>query len=459
MDAKAYVQDLVNKGRVAQKIFEQFSQEKIDRVCLALGKSIYDNAEILAKEAVEETGMGNVPSKIRKQQVVAMGHCDYILGKKSIGLIDDDKENKVLTYAKPIGVLACITPTTNPTSTIVGNGVYALKCANAIIVCPHPRAKNVSKHGVTLFRAAIEAAGGPADLLQMIEDPSVEKSQLLMQLCDANIATGGPGMVKAAYSSGRPSFGVGQGNVQTIIDEGMQDVWDAYAVGTMTTRMTDYGVQCNSEQTIHVPAKEKDGILAAFVKNGAMVVTDKAVIQKMRENLFTDKGTINPALVGKVPHELGKVLGLDVPPEVKVLIAESTGTADKDSLCKEKLCPVLACLPYDTFEQGLANVVANLNVEGKGHSSVVFSKNQDHIDMAAKAIPVARLAVNVANSVASGNSNAIGFNPTISLACGTWGNNSLSENLTFEHLRNVTKAAYVMPGKPAFDPAKIWAGF
>jgi succinate-semialdehyde dehydrogenase len=457
MDNLAYVKELVRKARAAQRVFETFSQEKVDEVVKALGKAIFDNAETLAREAVEESGMGDVDSKIRKQRGVAMSHYDYVKGKKSVGLIEDDPASKVATYAKPIGVIACITPTTNPTSTVCGNGIYALKCRNSMIVAPHPRSKKVTAHGVELVRKAIAKVGGPVDLVQVIAEPSIELTRLLMEECDATIATGGPAMVKSAYSSGRPSLGVGPGNVQTLIDRGCQDLYESYVEGTIRCRTTDTGVQCTAEQTIHLPSEEKAAILNEFTRQGAYVIEDEELIERLRKTIFTPEGGINVKMVGQNARVIAKAIGIQIPESARVLIVKGRGTAPEEILCREKLCPVITYLTYEKFEEGVKNGLKNLNCEGAGHSSVIFSHDESHIDYAAKKWPVCRLSVNTANTMAGGNTPLIGFNATMSLGCGTWGKNSVSENITFRHLMNTTKVARVIDGMSYYDPEKVWA--
>lgn len=460
MEELAYIKNLIQKARAAQQVFETFDQKAVDAVVKALGKSIYDNAEILSGEAVEQTGMGNLPSKIRKQQGVAVSHWSYLKDKKSVGMIEYDAAAQVATYAKPIGVVACITPTTNPTSTVCGNGMYALKCRNAMIVAPHPRAKKVTAHGVRIAREAIRKAGGPEDLLQVIEEPSIELTQLLMSNADVVIATGGPGMVKAAYSSGKPSFGVGQGNVQSIMDRGCQDLYEEYAAGTIRCRSTDNGIQCTAEQCIILPSEESEAICQIFAANGAYLIEDESVLDKMRHQLFEKSGDshkINVEFVGKTACELGRYFGLHIPEDTQVLLVRAKGTAKTDPLCREKLCPITAYLTYETFEDGVEMAFENLTTEGAGHSTCIFSRSQAHIDHAANRLPVSRLMVNTAATVAGGNSFAIGYNPTISLGCGTWGNNAISENLTYKHLMNTTKVATLIENPINPTPEEVWA--
>lgn len=455
-----FIKELIEKAKAAQKIYEQFGQEQVDAIVKVVGKTIYDNAEILAIEAVEETGMGNVSSKIKKQQGVAVSHWSYVKDKKSVGVINEDPISQVTTYAKPLGVVACVTPSTNPTSTVCGNGMYILKSRNAMIVAPHPGAKKVTLHGVSLINKALKEIGAPENLIQIIEEPSIERTQILMQMADVTVATGGPGMVKAAYSSGRPSYGVGQGNVQSIMDRGCQDKYDTFAEDTIRCRSTDNGVQCTAEQCISIPIEETETILNKFKEYGALVIEDDSDLDKIREALFIKDGNnyrINTKLVGKTPFELGKLLNIPVSKDTKVLMVKAQGTADIDVLCKEKLCPIISYLPYNTFEEGVENAYLNLMVEGAGHSACLFSNDKEHINYTANKLPVARLSINTANTVAGGNSFSIGYNPTISLGCGSWGNNSISENLTYEHLMNITKVATIIEKAVDPTPNEIWA--
>jgi succinate-semialdehyde dehydrogenase len=453
------IQQLLQRARAAQKIFEGYNQQQVDAVVKSIGKIIFDNAEDLAKDAVQESGLGDVESKVRKQRNVAISHWTYLKDKKSVGAIEEDPILQVTTYAKPIGVVACITPATNPTSTICGNGMYALKCRNAIIISPHPRTKKVTIKCADLVRGELKKLGAPEDLVLVIEEPSIERTQELMSKADVIIATGGPGMVKSAYSSGKPSFGVGPGNVQSIIDCGCQEKYDEYARGTIRCRTTDNGIQCTAEQCIILPESEKEAILNTFVENGAYLVEDRDV-DTIRKALFTKMGDeykINVEYVGKSAMELAKMLGLNVPENTQVLIVKAIGTADVDPLCREKLCPVMAYLTFEKFEDGVGFALQNLQVEGAGHSACLFTNDEKHIDYTANLLPVSRLMVNTAATVAGGNSFAIGYNPTMSLGCGTWGNNSISENLYYRHLMNTTKVATIIENAPSLTIEEIWA--
>lgn len=461
MDTKEYISGLVARSKVAQEVFGEFTQEQVDAIVKAVGKHFYDNAVRYSTLACEETKMGRLDAKITKHQKVTVGHWAYLKGKKSVGIIDEDPVNQVVTYAKPLGVLACITPVTNPTVTIAGNAMCAFKCRNSVIVAPHPKAKGITKLCVDEVRALVKSLGAPEDILLCIEDPSIDATNTLMPMCSAVIATGGPGMVKSAYSCGRPSFGVGQGNVQSIIDRGCRDQYDYYTNATIQNRIFDNGVPCTSEQTTHFPVEDTAEILASFQKNGAYLIEDEERLDILRKSLFNKNpdgsDRINAAYAGKSAMELSEEFDLGAPEGTLILLVKARGTADVEPLCREKLCPVVAYLPYETFEEGVAHAVANLKKEGAGHSCCIFSKDPEHVAYAADRFPVSRVIVNGSTTNAGGNSFNIGLNPTMSLGCGSWGGNSISENLTYYHLMNTTKVATYMADAKVPTPEEVWA--
>ncbi len=265
MAEKTVIDEMLEKARIAQAEIENYTQEQVDALVKIIGKTIYDHAELLAAEAVEETHFGRVDSKIYKQKKAAAAAWFYLRDKKSVGIIENDTMNKVVTFAKPVGVVACLAPSTNPTSTVASNGMNIIKCRNSTIVSPHPGAKNVTIHGVRLISDALREAGAPDNLIQVIEEPGMDKTKELMQKSDVIVATGGHAMVKSAYSSGRPSFGVGQGNVQVIIADDYKD-YDKAALTIVGGRAYDNGIPCTGEQALHFPKEDYDRVVEAFTK-------------------------------------------------------------------------------------------------------------------------------------------------------------------------------------------------
>ncbi len=440
MAEKTVIDEMLEKARIAQAEIENYTQEQVDALVKIIGKTIYDHAELLAAEAVEETHFGRVDSKIYKQKKAAAAAWFYLRDKKSVGIIENDTMNKVVTFAKPVGVVACLAPSTNPTSTVASNGMNIIKCRNSTIVSPHPGAKNVTIHGVRLINEALREAGAPDNLIQVIEEPGMDKTKELMQKSDVIVATGGHAMVKSAYSSGRPSFGVGQGNVQVIIADDYKD-YDKAALTIVGGRAYDNGIPCTGEQALHFPKEDYDRVVEAFTKaKAAMIPDDRA--EGLAGLLFKEDGAINPKYVGMKPAKLAKELGFEVPGDSEVLIFNSRGLGRTNLLCREKLCPVIQLFPYESFEEGVEAARSNLLWEGAGHTSVIYTEDEKKAEYAGGKLPVGRLLVNQAGGAASGGNYINGLEPTMSLGCGSWGNNSISENLTYRHLMNVTKLAY-----------------
>lgn len=454
MEQKEFMNELLVRARAAQKVFETYTQEQVDAVVRAVGKVIYDNAEMLAEEAVQESHMGNVKSKVDKQRKVTLACWAYLKDKKSVGIIREEPELGIKVVSKPVGVIGCITPSTNPTSTMAGNVMHAFKSRNAVIVAPHPSTAKCSVHGGELIRGELKKLGAPEDLLQVIAEPSIEMTQLLMSSADVIAATGGPGMLKAAYSSGKPSYGVGQGNVQCIIDQGYTD-FEFVARNVVANRAYDLGVPCTGEQSLHIPAEVKDEVIAALKKEGAFFIEDEEVIDRIRDIVFPDGRNINRGVVGKTAVELGKIFGVDVPEESRILMIPIHKKGEEDVLCKEILCPIVRYYVYSDFEDTVAVAQTNLLMEGAGHTSCIYSTNEDHITYAGLNLPVGRCVVCQHGAAGAGNTPENGLNPTITLGCGSWGNNSISENLIYTHFMNTTRIAYRLNAEP-YDPQELW---
>ncbi|HMM22751.1 MAG TPA: aldehyde dehydrogenase family protein [Selenomonadales bacterium] len=444
---------LMEKARAAQQTLEGYTQEQVDALVRGIGKIIHDNAELLAKEAVEETGMGVYEDKVAKCQGKSKTIWHSLKGKRSVGIIKKEPEKGLLYVAKPKGVVGAVTPTTNPVVTPMCNAMFALKGRNAIIISPHPRSKKCSAHAVRLMNEELRRLGAPDHLIQILEEPTLELTQELMRSVDVVVATGGMGLVRAAYASGKPAFGVGAGNVQVIIDRDYD--YDQAAKDIIAGRKFDNGIICSGEQAIIVPAEKHREVLGAFSRNGAVYIGDEATVDRFREIMFPD-GAINGKIVGQSVQFIAGLAGVEVPPETKVVILKAKGPGGEDILCKEKMCPVMVALTYDSFETAVAIARANLAVEGAGHSAAIHSTNDDHIKMAGKLLPVSRLVVNQPSSTGAGGSFYNGFNPTTTLGCGSWGNNSISENLSYRHLMNISRIGYfnAQAVVPACD--EIW---
>ena len=449
------IQELVARARVAQAAFESFSQEQVDAIVRDIGKYVYDNAEPLARMAVDETGIGDYDDKVLKNKGKARVIWNNLKGKKSRGIVGEEPESNIVLVAKPMGVVGAVTPVTNPIVTPMCNGMFALKAGNAVIFAPHPKAQNCTRHLTREFMRIVKSHGGPDDLVQMVENGSVEKTQELMRAVDVVVATGGPAMVKSAYSSGKPSYGVGAGNVPVIIDRDvdLKDAVEKIVAGASF----DNGIICSHEQFVLAPEDRYQDTLAAFAATGKVWYTDdEAVVQKLRDLVFPS-GQLNKDVVGKPAHEIGRMVGIDVPRTARLILVPAKGAGAEDVLAKEKLCPVVAILPYKEFTEAVEKAKANLLVEGAGHSAALHSNREEHIRAAGVALPVSRLVVNQASSLTAGGSLTNGFAPTTTLGCGSWGGNSISENLDYKHLMNVSRIGKVITDKKVPTDEEIWA--
>ena len=453
--ADSEVQDLVAKARQAQAIYEDFSQAQVDAIVRDMAKYVYDNADMLAQMAVEETGIGVYVDKILKNKGKARAIWNSLKGKKSRGIIGEDTENNLVFVAKPMGVVAAVCPVTNPIATPMCNGMFALKTGNAVIFAPHPKAQKCTDHLTNEFMKIVKKHGGPDNLVQTIKKGSVEKTQELMRSVDVVVATGGGAMVKSAYSSGKPSYGVGAGNVPVIIDRGV-DFKDA--VGKIVAGAAfDNGIICSHEQFVLAPEERYDETVKLFKDTGKVWFTDNdADIDKLRKLVFPD-GHLNKDVVGRTPREIGAMVGLDVPASARIILLPAKGAGSADLLAKEKLCPVVAILPYNTFQDAVTKAKANLLVEGAGHSAAVHSNDEGNIREAGVELPVSRLVVNQASSLTAGGSLTNGFAPTTTLGCGSWGGNSISENLDYKHLMNVSRIGKVIADKKVPTDEEIFA--
>jgi succinate-semialdehyde dehydrogenase len=449
------IRELVTQAREAQAAFESFSQEQVDAIVKGIGKYVYDNADLLARMAVDETGIGVYEDKILKNKGKARVIWNNLKGKKSRGIIGEDAENNLVFVAKPMGVVGAVCPVTNPIATPMCNGMFALKAGNAVIFAPHPKAQKCTDHLTKEFMKIVKKHGGPDNLIQTIKKGSVEKTQELMKSVDVVVATGGGAMVKSAYSSGKPSYGVGAGNVPVIIDRGV-DIKDA--VGKIVTGAAfDNGIICSHEQFVLTPEESYDETIKQFNDTGKVWFTkDEKQIQKLREVVFVD-GHINKDVVGRTAREIGAMAGIDVPTSARIILLPAKGAGTADILAKEKLCPVVAILPYKSFSEAVSKAKANLLVEGAGHSAALHSNNEKNIREAGVELPISRLVVNQASSLTAGGSLTNGFAPTTTLGCGSWGGNSISENLDYKHLMNVSRIGKVITGKKVPTDEEIWA--
>ena len=449
------VKTMVDRAREAQARFEQdFDQRRVDRVVQVIAKVVFDNAELLARYAVEETGFGDYESKVKKNRGKARIIWHSLRNKRSVGVLSRDESNGLMEIAKPVGVVAAVTPVTNPIVTPMCNAMFALKGKNAIVIAPHPRAKGCMALLADAWRDALAPLGVPENIIQFIAEPTVALTGELMRLADVVVATGGPGMVRAAYSSGKPSFGVGQGNVQCILDRGI-DLADALEK-VIAGRVFDNGLICSGEQALIVPEESLDAILAELEKRNTYVVRSAAEREKLMTVLFTSKGEINKDLVGRSVEAISGASGVPMPHGAVMIMIPEDNAAKRSPLRKEKIFPVITCFTYRDFEEAIRIAQENLDIEGKGHTVSIHSNDRTHIEQAGLALQVSRILVNQPCATTNGGSFFNGFTPTTTLGCGSWGNNSISENLDYTHLLNITRIGYPLTDRKAPTDAELW---
>lgn len=457
MENLAYMDELLQNARRALEEFESCTQEQVDAYIRAICLEFQSHAEELAAETIAETGLGGYTYKVEKNTGSPNAIWYALKGKKSMGIIGYDHERKLALVAKPKGIISSIIPSTNPNITVLYNVCFSLKGKNVIIIAPHPGAKNTTIHTVRVINETLAALGAPKNLVQCIENPSIELTQLLMKNCNVILATGGANMVTAAYSSGRPAFGVGPGNVQTIFDRGYD--YPSAVAQTVMSRAYDNGLICACNQSFIIPEEAEEEIIGCMRNEKAFFIDDPATVDLFRQALFTNGHTINKAVVGKTAVQVAAYAGVTVPEDTSIIVLKIDGgkIGADDPLCGEKMCPIAIELTYKDIDQAIAIAKTNLLYEGAGHSAVVFTDDEKLAEKCGLALPVSRLLVNQPGVFAANPALANGFNPTSTLGCGSWGNNSISENLTFEHLINISRIGWVKDPDQIPTPEEIWA--
>ena len=452
-DSKAYIGEYIERARKAQQEFEKMSQEEVDKAVQIVGRVVYENAEYLAEIAVEETGMGCVEDKVAKNKQKAGIVWNNLRGKKSRGILETDETTGITTVAKPVGVVAAITPCTNPIVTPMSNSMFALKCGNAIIITPHHKSVRCSTKTVEMINAELAAHGYPENLIQILGEHSRENTRNLISMADVVVATGGAGMVGAAYSSGRPALGVGAGNVQCIIDEGYD--YKEAVPKIIKGRSYDYGIICSAEQSVIAPEADFDNVIEEFRKDGAYIVDTPEDLEKIRGALFED-GKTNRHSVGQSCQKVAELAGIEIPEDTKVIVAVAEGTGLTDSLGGEKMAPVISAYRYKDLDDAIRIAAENLEKDGKGHSVSFHTNSEDHIAKVAESLCVSRFVINQCSANSAGGSYFNGLNPTNTLGCGSWGHNSISENLNYTHLMNVSRVARFMPNNYVPTDEELW---
>ena len=447
MSEKLVVQDeqslneLIERVREAQKKYATYSQEQVDNIFRAAAMAA-DKARIpLAKEAVEETGMGIIEDKVIKNHFAS----EYIFNKyreaKTCDVIEHNEDMGYEKLAEPIGVVAAIVPTTNPTSTAIFKALICLKTRNGCIFSPHPRAKQSTIDAAKTILDAAVAAGAPEDIIGWIDVPSVQLSGALMHEADTILATGGPGMVKAAYSSGKPAIGVGPGNTPAIITDSA-DIKMA-AASIIHSKTFDNGMICASEQSVIVMKEVYDEFKAELVKRSAYILKDNE-IDNVRKTILIN-GSLNAKIVGQKATKIAEMSGIKVPENSRVLVGEVTSVDSSEEFAHEKLSPVLAMYKAETFEDALAKATKLVTDGGYGHTSVIYLNevsDKERLSVFENTMKTCRILVNTpASQGGIGDIYNFMLTPSLTLGCGSWGGNSVSENVGLKHLLNIKTVA------------------
>jgi len=431
----------LEKVKNAQKEFSKYSQEQVDKIFQAAAIAANEARIPLAKMAVEETGMGIVEDKVIKNHYAA----EYIYNKykneKTCGVIYQDDSYGIKKIAEPVGIVAAVIPTTNPTSTAIFKTLIALKTRNGIIISPHPRAKKSTIEAAkTVLEAAVKA-GAPEGIIAWIDVPSLELTNMLMQSADIILATGGPGMVKSAYSSGKPALGVGAGNTPAVIDESANVILAVNSI--IHSKTFDNGMICASEQSVIVSDKIYDKVKDEFVKRGCYILNPEET-EKVRKTIIIN-GALNAKIVGQKAHKIAELAGVSVPENTKILIGEVENVDLSEEFAHEKLSPVLAMYKSSSFDDALEKAYRLIEDGGLGHTSSLYANTvteKEKIEKFYSKMKTCRVLVNTPSSQGGiGDLYNFKLAPSLTLGCGTWGGNSVSENVGIKHLLNIKTVA------------------
>ena len=445
LDETQRVAVLVERARAAMEGFKNVDQARADEAVTALAWSLYkpEHARELAQMAVEDTGLGNVADKITKNQRKTFGTLRDLMRAKTVGVIEEDAALGLVKYAKPVGVVAAVTPSTNPAATPVNKAMMALKGRNAVIIAPSPAGLSTTTRTVDLMRAELAKIGLAEDLVQVLPAP-VNKAltNALMQACDLVVVTGSQNNVRSAYSSGKPALGVGAGNVPVIIDASA-DLDDA-AVKICASKIFDNATSCSSENSVVILDAVYDDALAALQRAGGYLADDSEK-QAIAETLWVN-GHLNRKVIAKDADVFAREARLgEAAQKAKFFMVQENAIGPEHPFCDEKLALVLSVYRAADLDDAMDKVRAILAVKGHGHSCGIHTKEPSNARRIAEEMDVVRVLVNQAHTFGNGGGFDSGLNFTLSMGCGTWGGNSISENLNYRHFINITHLSTIIP--------------
>ncbi len=434
------VRDLVANAKKAQKELSKLSQEQIDRIICEIAKDCAANAQTLAKMAVEETGFGVWEDKVLKNLLGSTITYDYCKNMKTVGIIKEDNGDGIIEVGVPMGVVAALIPSTNPTSTTMYKSIISIKAGNAIVISPHPNAKNCILETVRIIQAAAKRAGAPDNVVQSIALTTIEATNTLLKHRDIGVilATGGEAMVRAAYSSGNPAIGVGPGNGPAYIEK-TADI--PMAVKRIFDSKTfDNGTICASEQSIVTEHCIKDKVVAEVKRQGGYFLNEEESL-KVSRFILRVNGTMNPKIVGKSAQVIAEMAGISIPEGTRVLVSEQTEVSKTNPYSREKLCPILAFYTENNWEEACERCMEILYNEGVGHTMTIHSQDKNVIREFALQKPVSRLLVNTPGAL-GGVGATTNLAPALTLGCGAVGGSATSDNITPLNLINIRRVAF-----------------
>ena len=441
VDNKKSLEEAINQSRKAQREFSTFSQEQVDKIFKAAATAANKARIPLAKLAVEETGMGCVEDKVIKNHYASEYIYNAYKDSQTCGVVAEDTSYGIKKIIEPVGVVSAIIPTTNPTSTAIFKSLLTLKTRNSIIISPHPRAKECTIRAAKIVLEAAVEAGAPKNIISWIDEPKLELTQMLMSESDTILATGGPSMVKSAYSSGKPAIGVGAGNTPAVIDDSADILVAVNSI--LHSKTFDNGMICASEQAIIVLDKVYEQVKKEFAYRKAYILNDEE-IEKVRKTIIIN-GSLNSKIVGQTAYKIAKLAGVDVPEDTKILIGEVTSTDLSEEFAHEKLSPVLAMYRAKNFDDAITKADQLIKDGGMGHTSSIFIdtiKCQDKLKKYQNKMKTCRVIINMpASQGGIGDIYNFKLAPSLTLGCGTWGGNSVSENVGIKHLLNIKTVA------------------
>lgn len=432
--------DLLKKAKEAQKEIAKLSQEQIDTICKAIAKATFDNRVKLAKMAQEETGFGRWQDKVLKNAFASRDVLNAIKDMKTIGIIKNNPAAKYMEVAVPVGVIAGLIPSTNPTSTVIYKSLISIKAGNAIVFSPHPSALNCIKETVRIINEAGRSVGLPEGAISVITTVTMQATNELMknENTDLILATGGSAMVRAAYSSGTPAIGVGPGNGPAFIERSA-DIPRAVEL-IIESKTFDNGTVCASEQSIIVEDISKEKVIAEFKKQGGYFLSKEDAL-KLEKYILRPNGTMNPNIVGRTAQVVAELAGISVPKDAKVLIAEETRVGNLAPYSREKLSPILAFYTVNTWQQARDLSIQILNFEGAGHTMVLHTTNDKIAEEFALKVPVSRFLINCSATL-GGIGATTNLMPALTLGCGAIGGSSTSDNVGPQNLFNLRRVVY-----------------